>query len=68
MTFAKQLAAARKQAGLTIRDAAIRAGYSNSFIRKCEAGKHTPPARAILPILAAIKGPKPQSSVEFPLS
>ena len=57
MTFAKQLKAAREASGLSIADAAKKAGYTYSSIYKFETGRRTPPQRAIAPILTAIGKP-----------
>lgn len=45
---------AREKSGLTQQQTAALTGYSLSAIVKFEAGKRTPPARAIQPILDTI--------------
>jgi transcriptional regulator with XRE-family HTH domain len=51
--------AARDAAGLTQSQASAASGYSISAIQKFEAGRRTPPARAIQPLLAAITNARP---------
>jgi transcriptional regulator with XRE-family HTH domain len=51
--------AARDAAGLTQSQASAASGYSVSAIQKFEAGRRTPPARAIQPLLAAIANARP---------
>jgi transcriptional regulator with XRE-family HTH domain len=46
--------AARDAAGLTQSQASAASGYSISAIQKFEAGRRTPPARAIQPLIEAI--------------
>jgi len=46
--------AARDAAGLTQAEASAASGYSVSAIQKFEAGRRTPPARAIQPLIEAI--------------
>jgi len=56
---AQQIRAARESAGITQAEASAASGYSVSAIQKFEAGRRTPPARAIQPLLAAIKSVRP---------
>ena len=51
--------AARDAAGITQSQASAASGYSVSAIQKFEAGRRTPPARAIQPLIAAINATRP---------
>jgi transcriptional regulator with XRE-family HTH domain len=51
--------AARDAAGLTQAEASAASGYSVSAIQKFEAGRRTPPARAIQPLIEAITNARP---------
>jgi transcriptional regulator with XRE-family HTH domain len=51
---AQQIRAARDAAGITQSQASAASGYSVSAIQKFEAGRRTPPARAIQPLIEAI--------------
>ena len=51
--------AARDAAGITQAEASAASGYSVSAIQKFEAGRRTPPARAIQPLIAAITNSRP---------
>jgi len=56
---AQQIRAARESAGITQAEASAASGYSISAIQKFEAGRRTPPARAIQPLIEAITNARP---------
>lgn len=56
---AHQIRAAREAAGLTQAEASAASGYSVSAIQKFEAGRRTPPARAIQPLIDSITNSRP---------
>ena len=51
--------AARDAAGITQSQASAASGYSVSAIQKFEAGRRTPPARAIQPLIDSITNARP---------
>jgi len=53
--IASKIKTARESAGLTQEEFAAKVGYSKSAIQKFEAGRRTPPARAIAAIINAVK-------------
>ena len=56
---AHQIRAAREAAGITQSQASAASGYSVSAIQKFEAGRRTPPARAIQPLINSIANARP---------